>query len=128
VSRKLLDFEILYLLSHASHTGYSIRKALLSEFGSKVSFGTLYPHLEVLQSIGLVARVERGTLSKNFSEFLLPQTGRGRKLFVLTPMGAKVYETIEEDLFQIAQLVMRNSPRRKVSAQIVAEDKAQKIL
>lgn len=67
VTKKLFDFEILYLFAHSSHTGYNLRKALYREFGNKVSFGTVYPHLKSLCEQGLIRSGEDRSAAKNYS-------------------------------------------------------------
>lgn len=52
--RRLVDLEILYLLTFSPKSGYELKKQLMSCFKINVSYGTLYPHLHSLEKTGYV--------------------------------------------------------------------------
>jgi len=120
IFRKLLDFEILFLLGHSPHSGYSLRKALQREFGNNVSFGTVYPHLQSLENRGLIAATGQQSMKCGQRVDESPATrkndaARDRRRFVLTPKGAAEYTDMENELFLVAEFVRENSPMRKIA-------------
>jgi DNA-binding PadR family transcriptional regulator len=124
VTKKLLDFEILYLFAQSSHTGYSLRKALLVEFGNRVSFGTVYPHLRALCNRGMIRPCEVQSEREEALQDLNPldsKVSHGKRAFVLTTRGAREYSRIENELIRISGLVQQRSPQRKISALIALE-------
>jgi len=113
VSKKLLDFEILHILGRGVHTGYSIRKSLQTVFGTKVSFGTLYPHLEILETSGLIRPIQTDSVESVAS--IESRFVRRQKIFALTSKGESEYVSIGEDLILFVALIQQNLPR-KISA------------
>jgi len=59
----LADLQILSLLASIPMTGYALRKSLFSSFGTKISFGTLYPRLRYLEKLSVI----RSTKINRFS-------------------------------------------------------------
>ncbi len=53
--RALLDVFIVYTLNADPRSGYDIKKTLAKQFGVKISYGSLYPHLHSLQRSGMAA-------------------------------------------------------------------------
>lgn len=49
-----LDIFVLVLLARGCRSGYRLYKQLQSEFGTQVSFGTLYPRLRRLEKEGIL--------------------------------------------------------------------------
>jgi DNA-binding PadR family transcriptional regulator len=81
ISLRLIDLELLCLLSRQDSAGYGLRLKILDEFGIKLSYGTLYPHLRFLEKAGLVAgQRHAGTAEarKNGSKRVLAITEKGR--------------------------------------------------
>jgi DNA-binding PadR family transcriptional regulator len=50
----MTDLQILSLLESHPMTGYAVRKSLLSHFGIKISFGTLYPRLRYFERLRML--------------------------------------------------------------------------
>jgi PadR family transcriptional regulator, regulatory protein PadR len=98
ITKSFLDLEVLYLLRQEPKTLYSIQKALQQVFGTRRSFGTIYPHLERLEEEGLI---EGRTLK---SSTFLPKriyrlTGSGRstlnrEIGYLSKMVAKLKDSL----------------------------------
>jgi DNA-binding PadR family transcriptional regulator len=101
----MIDLAILGLLKDNELHGYELRKRLAELPGARtsvVSFGSLYPALARLERGGLVKAVEAntrtdrpvpssGSLAGELAAFrarhLPASTGRGRKVYGLTPRG-----------------------------------------
>ncbi len=92
VSRKLIDLNILFLLSFGPKTGYGLQREIWNMFGFKVSFGTLYPHLHRLESLELIEGFweEQDTYSR-------------KRRYVLTSEGVSVFQKSRETLSKITQ-------------------------
>ena len=71
----LLDILLLSRLWIKPAGGYELRKQLSKEFGIRVSFGTLYPHLKNLEKSKFIDLDE------------IPRAHSRKKVFVLTPLG-----------------------------------------
>jgi hypothetical protein len=123
VTKKLLDFEILYLIGNSAQTGYSLRKALQAEFGNKVSFGTVYPHLKSLWSRGMIRPDEERLDYEPSLEQSDSNEPHGKRAFVLTTRGAREYSAIENDLLKISGLIQRRFSERKYRALMQRDEK-----
>jgi DNA-binding PadR family transcriptional regulator len=51
---RVLDVKLLYLIYKGPATGYELRRRMAEQFHSRVSFGTLYPHLRNFEEERLV--------------------------------------------------------------------------
>jgi DNA-binding PadR family transcriptional regulator len=54
ITRELVDLEILYFLSLGPKSGYELKKNLMKSFNLNLSYGTLYPHLHMLEKSDLI--------------------------------------------------------------------------
>ena len=76
VVKGLLDPLLLFAISNGFNTGYVIRREILATSKIMISFGTLYPHLHMLE--------EQGYLS---SEKVVPESGNIRRIYTITSKG-----------------------------------------
>ena len=88
----MLDLAILGLLRESDLHGYEIRRRLGEILGpiARLSFGTLYPALNRLETEGAV-RVVNVTKSRTRLT-----TERGRKVYTLTDIGKEIFEELLE--------------------------------
>lgn len=91
--RRLVDLEILYLLTFSPKSGYELRKQLLSCFKINVSYGTLYPHLHSLEKTGYV----NGKQHQKYESAPLK-----KRIYSLTSTGKEVLRGSIENLTKIA--------------------------
>jgi len=75
---QVLDVIILSRLFLKPSSGYALRKDVLSIHGLQVSFGTLYPHLHILEKASLI-------LCDNSST-----NNHGKKVYSITPTGVEM--------------------------------------
>jgi len=94
IEKKLLDLNILFLLSLGPKTGYELSREIPSFFGTNVSFGTLYPHLHLLEDSGLVHGLWEEKSANMFSR---------RKKYSLTTDGTIVLRISGETLSEMAR-------------------------
>jgi DNA-binding PadR family transcriptional regulator len=93
---------VLGLLKEQDMHGYELKKRLSDVFGvsSAVSFGSLYPALARLEAAGTVRVVtaEKGQ-APPAGALATPERrlGRRRKVYGITPLGAKVFEDLLAD-------------------------------
>jgi DNA-binding PadR family transcriptional regulator len=78
----LVDLAMLSLLDSVPMTGYALRKMLVSQFGLKTSYGTLYPRLKSLEKSGIIK------YSDNIRLFSARKSGIS---YELTPNGKQVF-------------------------------------
>jgi len=77
-----VDLVILSLLESFPMTGYALRKMLVSQFGMKTSYGTLYPRLKSLQKSGIIKYTDNtGLLAARKSGINYELTPSGKKVF-----------------------------------------------
>ena len=91
-SSSVLDFAILGLLKEQDLHGYEIRKRLGEILGpiARLSFGTLYPALNRLETEGAIKVLD---VTKSRTGFT---TERGRKIYTLTDTGTEVFAKLLE--------------------------------
>ena len=102
----MLELAILGLLKESDLHGYELKKRLAETLGpfSSVSFGSLYPALNRLESAGAVKAVEAlelvntpmtGSLGAELATFRTLRTaargGRSRKVYGITPRGHELF-------------------------------------
>jgi DNA-binding PadR family transcriptional regulator len=76
-----VDLVMLSLLDSFPMTGYALRKLLVSQFGLKTSYGTLYPRLKSLQKSGIIKYSEvAGVLAARRSGISYELTPSGKKV------------------------------------------------
>jgi DNA-binding PadR family transcriptional regulator len=81
VAKQLIDLQILFLLRREPHTLYTMKKSLGEAFGSQRSFGTIHPHLEKLESLGLIKSRSEGGAKRSGSPRLR------KRIYSLTAKG-----------------------------------------
>lgn len=91
--RRLVDLEILYLLTFSPKSGYELKKQLMSCFKINVSYGTLYPHLHSLEKTGYVD----GKQHQKYESAPLKKC-----IYSLTSTGKEVLRGSIENLTKIA--------------------------
>ncbi|MDG6998652.1 MAG: PadR family transcriptional regulator [Nitrososphaerota archaeon] len=91
--RRLVDLEILYLLTFSPRSGYELKKQLLSCFKINVSYGTLYPHLHSLEKTGYV----NGKQHQKYESAPLK-----KRIYSLTSAGKEILRGSIENLTKIA--------------------------
>ena len=91
--RRLVDLEILYLLTFSPKSGYELKKQLMSCFKVNVSYGTLYPHLHSLEKTGYV----NGKQHQKYDTAPLK-----KRIYSLTSSGKEVLRGSIENLTKIA--------------------------
>jgi len=78
----LVDLAMLSLLESVPMTGYALRKMLVSQFGLKTSYGTLYPRLKSLEKSGIIKYSDNtGLLSARKSGINYELTRNGKQVF-----------------------------------------------
>jgi DNA-binding PadR family transcriptional regulator len=98
----VLEMAVLGLLKEQEMHGYELKKKLQDVFGfsSAVSFGSLYPALARLEASGAVHVIGPAKSTKEQAENGLPpegRSGRRRKVYAITPLGAKMFEDLLAD-------------------------------
>jgi DNA-binding PadR family transcriptional regulator len=93
LQNRLVDIELLYLLTFSSKSGYELRKLLAGWFKINISYGTLYPHLHALEKSGLLT----GAWQQKFDEAPLK-----KRMYSLTPLGQATLRGNIESLSKIA--------------------------
>ncbi|MDG6904421.1 MAG: helix-turn-helix transcriptional regulator [Nitrososphaerota archaeon] len=93
LAKQLVDIEILYLLTFGPKSGYELKKQLQNWFKIGVSYGTLYPHLHSLESIGYVT----GKWQQKFETAPLK-----KRTYTLTHSGEETLRGSIESLTKIA--------------------------
>ncbi|HXW78333.1 MAG TPA: PadR family transcriptional regulator, partial [Acidimicrobiales bacterium] len=92
---------VLGLLKEQDMHGYELKKRLSDVFGvsSAVSFGSLYPALARLEAAGAVTVVTAEGQGPTAGAPATPERrlGRRRKVYGITPLGAKVFEDLLAD-------------------------------
>jgi len=88
-----LDTFVLALLTSGSRSGYKLYKQLKSEFGTQVSFGTLYPRLRRLEKAGILLA------SKSVET--------GKRSYELTPRGLELLRTNVREMRELAEKLMQ---------------------
>jgi DNA-binding PadR family transcriptional regulator len=73
-----LDLQILSLLSTFPMTGYCLRKNLHFRFGTWISFGTLYPHLKLLEKIRVLSSSSKSRTPTSAEVITYELTVKGR--------------------------------------------------
>ncbi|MGC8626081.1 MAG: PadR family transcriptional regulator [Acidimicrobiales bacterium] len=92
---------VLGLLKEQEMHGYELKKKLQDVFGfsSAVSFGSLYPALARLEAAGAVHVIDPAPAKGQAENALSPEgrAGRRRKVYAITPLGAKMFEDLLAD-------------------------------
>ncbi|HYA45675.1 MAG TPA: PadR family transcriptional regulator [Acidimicrobiales bacterium] len=94
----VLEMAVLGLLKEQELHGYELKKRLSDVFGfsTGVSFGSLYPALARLESAGAVQVIAGGTVAEQPEDAAQRErrAGRRRKVYAITPLGAKMFEEL----------------------------------
>lgn len=84
IIRNQLDIQLLRIVQAQPTWGYKIKKQVEEDFNVKLRHGALYPTLNSLE--------QRGFLESKTQR----ETGRARKIYVITPEGKAYLETYRE--------------------------------
>ncbi len=79
-----VELAMLSILDSTPMTGYVLRKTLLTQFGLKTSFGTLYPRLKALEKSEIIK------YSENVGRLATRKSGIN---YELTPYGKKIFNS-----------------------------------
>ncbi len=113
--RDLLDVFIVYTLNGRSRSGYDIKKTLAKQFGVKISYGSLYPHLHSLESSGIMSvEVVPHSKAKDLT----------KKQYSLTTAGREALQANVEALSRITltlQLELAGASRELVAREIAPQ-------